>query len=321
MAFLLASCQTITLKATLRTAGHRVRSAALFNEKDEPLASETKSDVEETVRRFYDDYGWVQQETEVGETSLFRRFSAAHDSLYYPAVERRTASCFDNLTGKLLIAGGGDMPDGHVAIAARFPSVTCIDISEKAIALARDKLGPDGHYITGSILDMDIPDDQFDAVFCAHVIYHIDQSLQQKAVRQLVRVTRPGGRVVIIYRNPNSLPSELMQLRRRAYDFLKLSRTPDNTDIASFGMHGVPQLYDFTHPLDWWKQFCDDCNVNLRPWHIMGCDHEGHLLKSEAIARAAYRLFSWFENSYPDRAVRLWHYPIAILTKKNRPQS
>lgn len=280
------------------------------------MASETKSDVEETVRRFYDDYGWVQQETQVGETDLFRRFSDAHDRLYYPAVERRTASCFDGLSGKLLIAGGGDMPDGHVAIAARFSGVTSIDISQRAIDLAREKLGAEHQYITGSILDMDIPDNQFDAVLCAHVIYHIDQALQQKAIRELVRVTRPGGRVVIIYRNPASLPSKLLQLRKKAYDLLRLNHPPDNADIARFGMHGVPQLYGFTHPLGWWEQFRDDCDVDLRPWHIMGANHEGIFLKTETIARPAYRLISWFETRYPDRAVRLWHYPIAVLTKK-----
>jgi ubiquinone/menaquinone biosynthesis C-methylase UbiE len=69
---------------------------------------------------------------------------------------------------------------------------------------AKAKLGPTGEFVLGSILDLPLPDNHVDAVYCAHVIYHIDAAFQEKAVRELIRVTKPGGRVVIIYANPNS---------------------------------------------------------------------------------------------------------------------
>jgi ubiquinone/menaquinone biosynthesis C-methylase UbiE len=53
------------------------------------------------------------------------------------------------------------------------------------------------------------PEDHFDAAYCAHVIYHIDGDHQDKAIRELIRVTKPGGRIVVIYSNQDFLPSRI----------------------------------------------------------------------------------------------------------------
>jgi ubiquinone/menaquinone biosynthesis C-methylase UbiE len=59
------------------------------------------------------------------------------------------------------------------------------------------------------------PEDHFDAAYCAHVIYHIDSDHQDKAIRELIRVTKPGGRIVVIYSNQDSLPSRIARFFRQ----------------------------------------------------------------------------------------------------------
>lgn len=270
--------------------------------------------VEEEVRDFYDNYGWVKKAGVSGEDTLFRGFSSPYYR-YHDGVNARTIECFAGMSGRLLLAGGGDLPDTHVTIATKFSDITCLDISKAAIDIARSKLENKGEFILGSILDIPKPESYFDACYCAHVIYHIERDDQAKAIRELIRVTKPGGRVVVIYKNPDSLPSRIARLGRGPL-FRKLKKNSkrkepyNKTDTKS-----VPPLYFFAHPLSWWIQFDDECDVAIKPWDVMS-KREELILINNMIASLGYRICSWVERKYPNMAARWWSYPLVIMTKK-----
>ena len=67
-------------------------------------------------------------------------------------------------------------------IAARCRALTATDFSEKMLAQA-------------DITKLDYPDGRFDTVVAANVIHLLDEPLQ--ALRELDRVCRPGGRLII----------------------------------------------------------------------------------------------------------------------------
>jgi len=270
---------------------------------------------EETVRNFYDSYGWVTKTGGSGEDVLFRRFSPAY-YLYHERVNERTLAQFEGLDGLLLMAGGGDLPETHVAIARRFSQTTCLDISTLAIDIARQKLDGNGEFIVGSLLEIPKPDNSFDAAYCAHVIYHIDKDEQERAIRELIRVTIPGGRIVIVYVNPDSLPRKLAVAKEKLPGARRLKRQQPAAN-AEVGQPPPPH-YFFVHPLAWWTRFNDSCNVAIKPWDVMGNLEEEALLITDRIASVAYRLCAWIERRYPERAGQWWSYPLITLTKRVR---
>lgn len=272
---------------------------------------------EQKVRDFYDHYGWVVKAGVSGEDTLFRDFSPAYYP-YHARVNARTMECFADLTGRLLIAGGGDLPETHVTIAKKFSETTCLDISKVATEIARNKLENRGEFIVGSILEIPKPGDYFDAVYCAHVIYHIDRGHQDDAVRELIRVTKPRGRIVVIYSNQDSVANRITRLKRRLPVLRNLKRQKTH---GRPGSGNLPPLYFFAHPLDWWSRFEDECDVKMKPWDVMGSTQEAAILINDTIASVGYKICSWFENKYPDRAARWWSYPLIVLTKKTMQQS
>ena len=275
------------------------------------------NDVEKSVQTFYDSFGWVETAGVSGEDALFREFSPPYYR-YHEGVNDRTLKCFSRLDGKLLMAGGGDLPETHVAIAKIFSPTTFLDISERALAIAKRKFDGPAEYICGSILEIPKPEDYFDAAYCAHVIYHIDKDLQETAVRELIRVTRPGGRVIIIYHNPDSLPQRLIQrgsgLLRRIHGAKRRLQRSRRTDTVAG--QNRPPLYFFAHRLAWWTRFDGECDVTMIPWDVLGNTQEELLFMFQPVARWGYRFCSWFENKYPQKAVGWWSYPIIQLTKK-----
>jgi len=87
-----------------------------------------------------------------------------------------------------------------LALARRGADVTLCDISPEAIKFSRAVFGRAGvkeTTVEGSILDLPFEDNGFDVTWNAGVIEHFEKEDQTRALREMLRVTRPGGRVVV----------------------------------------------------------------------------------------------------------------------------
>lgn len=86
-------------------------------------------------------------------------------------------------------------------------SVTAVDRSAQAISVARTRRdGSPVTYAVGEITALDFPDGHFDGVRCERVLQHVPDP--DAAIKELVRVTRPGGRVCVIDTDWSSSVSE-----------------------------------------------------------------------------------------------------------------
>jgi ubiquinone/menaquinone biosynthesis C-methylase UbiE len=86
-------------------------------------------------------------------------------------------------------------------IAAQYPGCTVqgIDISQKMIAVARRDAAAQGLAVAfrvASILDLPYPDGAFDLVVTNIMYHHLDLAEKRRAVAEIARVLRPGGRYV-----------------------------------------------------------------------------------------------------------------------------
>src|SRR5262245_7716028 len=262
------------------------------------------SEVERRVREFHDREGWVVDEHgRTGEDVLFRQLGPGR-SAYDRQRIRKIVGLFQGLSGTLMIAGGGDLPPSHMRVAEQFERVVCVDISWRALEISRAKLGGRGEYHKVSILDIPLPDRSVDAVLCSHVLYHIHRDDQRRAVDELIRSTRPRGRVVIIYRNPRA-PLAVIQRALRA---VRVNR-----------VLGKEKLYVHAHPLSWWSQFSDRCTVRVEPCDVLSTSQARALLPTEGLRTRFFRWAAAYEDRHPGVATKLWAYPVIILDRVADP--
>lgn len=262
---------------------------------------------ERSVQSYYNKYGWVEQADGArGEDVRFRDRSRAHSD-YELSADARLQQLLEGYSGSLLIGGAGDMPAGHQQIARGFESLHLLDISEKALDVARSKLGAGPEYLHGSLLAIPLPDNAVNAALAAHVLYHIDGSRQATAVREIIRVLKPGGRAIVPYFNPRSVFYFSARMARRMFPLKKpLGFDADPT---------VPPLYFKAFKLGWWDQFKDSCEVSLKPGLITGGADARAILRSEPLARAFFGFAERFERQAPAIAVRVWSYPFVVLDR------
>lgn len=256
--------------------------------------------VEDRTRAFYDNEGWVAGDDGVtGEDAHFRN-TAAERAAYDKKCEGKARDLLAGLAGDLLIAGPGDFPTSHVLASEQFDAVTCVDISEQSLGICRERLGDKGRYKLGSLLDLPVDTESVDAALCAHVLFHIHKDDQAKAVSELIRAVKPGGRVVFIYTNPHA---PLMRIQRL---------------LKFFGVHKMlkaDKLYNFSHPIRWWNEAAAGCHVNIRPYDVMSRNQMRALLPAASWRRRAFACADRFEDANPDAAARFWSY-IAIEINK-----
>lgn len=84
-------------------------------------------------------------------------------------------------------------------------SVTGVDASAGMLAQARHLSPPSIAYVVGAAEALDFADESFDLVTSSLMIHHLPRELRGQALREMHRVLRPGGRLLIgEFRPPRS---------------------------------------------------------------------------------------------------------------------
>jgi len=137
------------------------------------------------------------------KTKPYRKISRLYDILDLPFEHFRykplRTKVFEGLEGKLLDAGVGTgrnflyYPEGS--------NITAIDLSPAMLARAhrrREKLGISVELHQMSVLEVDFPDNSFDAIASTFLFCVLSAEHQQPALAELRRVCRPDGTIRIL---------------------------------------------------------------------------------------------------------------------------
>ena len=177
----------------------------------------------EATRTFYDDVGWSREDGRTVDAQLFsfREDGPIRQAMYHEHVRRfreALAQAGDRLN--LLECGCGGNPEGRLLDLC--DHYTGVDFSRRGLEVAGQTLCAHDvkHQLhCADLCDLPFADGAFDAVYSAHVVYHIDTAVSQEAaIREMARVVRPGGVVVLIIANPWPLlfPGRLLRQSVRA---------------------------------------------------------------------------------------------------------
>ncbi len=151
-------------------------------------------------------------------------------------------------SGRALDLGCGPTPVAAIALSKQGLDVTGIDIAHSICALAHETSAGAVRAIVADAEHLPFPDAAFDIVTCDDTIEHIFD--QEAAAAEVARVTRRGGRLLVV--TPNA--SGLHVLAARAHDLSRGRRRP-RTDYHITHSHvkelRAPELLRMFRP--WFK--------------------------------------------------------------------
>jgi ubiquinone/menaquinone biosynthesis C-methylase UbiE len=86
---------------------------------------------------------------------------------------------------------------------------TLLDLEPKAIEIAKEIFKVVGHratFVVGDLFRMGFQDNSFDVVFNAGVLEHFNFKERVAALSEMVRITKPGGKIIVAVPNHYSVP-------------------------------------------------------------------------------------------------------------------
>lgn len=117
----------------------------------------------------------------------------------------RSEKIIGSLSGKkVLDAGCGRGNLSYLAHENGF-DVTAIDLSKSSLkdsSFLFDWAGCDISLVEASLTDLPFEENEFDSVICSDVLEHVPDA--KKAMSEIRRVLKPGGRLVLTVPNPNT---------------------------------------------------------------------------------------------------------------------
>jgi ubiquinone/menaquinone biosynthesis C-methylase UbiE len=127
----------------------------------------------------------------------FNFYDTLNEAIPYRQMIQRQAELLEPSRGELILDAGTGTGNVAVALLAGGARVTGIDFCEPALAMCRQK-APQGDFRFGDLTQrLEFDADHFDKIACCCVLHVLNRSAQEIAVRELFRVLKPGGRIVV----------------------------------------------------------------------------------------------------------------------------
>lgn len=149
----------------------------------------------------------TDRDLEPGSPEFFEHVRPWMNPYKFPEIMPRIEAEAEGLRGKHLLEIGCGMGFDGAEFLERGVRVTATDLTPAAVELTRRHFEARGlepeDVRVANVLDLDFPDETFDAVWANGVIHHTGDN--RAAIREIRRVLVPGGRAIIsnFYRKPS----------------------------------------------------------------------------------------------------------------------
>lgn len=262
---------------------------------------------EHRVARFYNTVGWQTDGNVTGDARRFEDLRKYSQS-YARKTRNRLLKFIPSAGDRMLdMASGPIQYPEYLAYSKNFAKRYCVDLSHHALRQAREKIGDHGKYFEGNFLRLDFEDNYFDCSISLHTIYHIEKHEQDDAVRKLIRITKPGKPILIVYSNPDTIWNRgwLKNWRLKRHKKKVKKVRDDRSD-----------LYFYRYPNSWWQRFNNVASVRILPWRSFGPEAQARLFPNNRFGAFMLQLLFFTENTFPRFFAKNFEYNMIVLIKK-----
>lgn len=218
------------------------------------LPGGTLSDDKKLVKDFYDNRGWhTTDKGDYEDADIFedlRPFAQDYIKKCHDRVSR-----FLNPSGTYMMdaaSGALQYPD-YLQYSANYKYRICVDMSFQGLSECKRKLGDKAICLLCDMTNLPIKDNQIEGFVSLNTIYHIPKDEQIKAITEMYRALKSGGKGVVVYdwyKHSPWMNVSLLPFRGFAYIRNKIKAIVSGAQ----GKKPSKMLYFYAHPYEYFKQ-------------------------------------------------------------------
>ncbi len=268
------------------------------------------------TRRFYDEIGW---KVEGGKTRDADLFGAKQDgplqkhleALHVERVKQALGEAGQEL--RLLECGCGGNPATALLDLCRHYTGT--DFSSTGLEVAEERLAQltvPYQLRQADVCALPFEDAEFDAVYSAHMIYHIDRpEEQERALAEMMRVLRPSGVLVLVCANP----------RPALFPFRLAKRVVADTPWVGERLKKLrkaPPLPYQPMPLSWMREKLErHGRVELATYSLPSTAVKQNVHEGQSVGRQVWKAIKYLETEHPKLSAYLGNYVMFKVTRRS----
>ena len=225
---------------------------------------------------FYNKYGWSEKNNITEDAKRWEDLRSCSED--YVRKCRLRLMPYIPIKGDNILdmASGPIQYEEYLEYSSNFKKRYCVDFSKKALNQAKRKIGEHGIFFAGNFFDIEFEENFFDCSLSLHTINHISKDKQEKAVRKLLKITKKGRPLIIVYSNPNTIISYIISPYKVLRKILKKIKVINYEE----------PLYFYSYPIKWWQRFNAEANIEIKPWRSFSSNHQKLIFPDNKIGKA-----------------------------------
>lgn len=266
------------------------------------LLDKIEDEVSQVIKKFYDS-AWKRNKNGMliakveheDLASLGQKYTRLNEDRFVPFFRKGKES-----QDFFLDAASGAQP--RVRFGKNYVYHICLDFSLDGLIECRKLLGKRAICICGSLLNIPIKDSVCNGIIASHCLYHIDKDLQQNAISELSRVLHHQGKILIFYRNPNSLEQQIVSRLK------KMIGKKEHVDTTVF--------YYYAHPLSSMLEILSskfpDSKVAVKPLRMFTKTISEPAFRNKILGHLLFSMFIFIEKLFKEKA-HLTSYVVYVV--------
>jgi ubiquinone/menaquinone biosynthesis C-methylase UbiE len=268
----------------------------------------------EVTKEFYNREGWHKCDGKTFDSELFGvkengPIRVELHNVHQQRIRSAISGAGDEIS--LLECGCGGNPETmFLDLCSRY---TGVDFSEKGLEIAEskfEKVAIPYQFEVADICKLTFEDEQFDAVYSAHMLYHIEEPLAQKvALKEMLRVVRANGVVVLIVANPRPLLFPIRFIKRFISDLPVIG-------LIANRIRPKPPLPYKPMSLGWMRhQLTPYGSVEIITSGLPSTYFNQHISEYNVIGKKLWSFLKWLELKTPKISAYLGNYVQITVVK------
>lgn len=268
----------------------------------------------EETRRFYDERGWLREGGELLDRKLFgvKEDGPIRVELFQVHMQRVRASLAKAGPAlRVLECGCGGTPERSILdLCASYVGADFSDVGLTAARASFADVAIPHDFQVADVCNLPFKDGQFDALYSAHVTYHIeDPAAQATALKEFMRVLRPGGIAVIVAANPRPLLFPVRLVRRLLSDMPLFGALIDR-------VRARPPIPYQPMLIGWMRRQLDrHGTTTVQTYAMPSTAFNQKVTEYSRVGRLLWRTIRWLDLRFPQLSAYLGNYIVLTCCK------